>query len=88
MTPQHPMPTASPKSGGVAVILSFLVPGLGHMYTGNPVSAVLWFGFAFICWVLAFWLVGFLLLPLVYVGAMIHAYVSASNFNSRHHVIR
>ena len=87
--PQRPMPTASPKSGGVAVILSFLIPGLGHLYTGNPISAVLWFLAATVCWLL-FWLLffGIFLLPFVYIGAMIHAYISASNFNRRHHVVR
>jgi TM2 domain-containing membrane protein YozV len=83
--PQRPMPTASPKSGGVAVILSFLIPGLGHLYTGNPLSAVMWFGSTFVVWVLGF-LTGvvFFVLPLVYIGAMIHAYISAANFNRRH----
>ena len=87
--PQRPMPTASPKSGGVAVILSFLIPGLGHLYTGNPISAMLWFGLTCVFWLLGWFLFfGFFLLPIAYIGAMIHAYVSASNFNRRHHVVR
>jgi TM2 domain-containing membrane protein YozV len=92
--PMRPMPTAAPKSGGVALILSFLIPGLGHLYTGNPLSAVLWFGSAVAIWTISFLLtfVGFpyvfIALPFVYLGAMIHAYISASNFNIRHHAIR
>jgi TM2 domain-containing membrane protein YozV len=86
--PQRPMPTASPKSGGVAVILSFLIPGLGHLYTGNPLSAVMWFISAVVSAVLITVFVGIILLPLVYIGAMIHAYISAGNFNRRHHVVR
>jgi len=88
--PQRPQPTAAPKSGGVAVILSFFIPGLGHLYTGNPLSAVLWFVGDVICWVIGFLTggIGFIILPFVWLGAMIHAYISASNFNIRHHAIR
>lgn len=32
--------------------------------------------------------IGFILVPLVHIGAMIHAYVSATNFNRHHHVVR
>lgn len=88
MVPQRPMPTAAPKSGGVALILSFLVPGLGHLYTGNPISAVIWFAAAVLAWVSLMIVIGFVLIPLVYIGAMIHAYVSATNFNRRHHAVR
>jgi TM2 domain-containing membrane protein YozV len=83
------MPTAAPKSKGVAVILQFLIPGLGHLYTGNPLSAIFWFASAFIGWMLvaAFGL-GIVLLVIVYPLAMIHAYMSAGNFNRRHHAVR
>ena len=83
-----PMPTASPKSPGVAVILSILIPGLGHLYSGNPLSAVFWFVSAVVSTVLISVLIGFILLPLVWIGAAIHAYISTANFNSRHHVVR
>lgn len=84
----QPMPTASPKSPGVAVILSILIPGLGHLYSGNPLSAVFWFVSAAISAMLIAVFIGFLLLPAVWLGAIIHAYISTANFNSRHHVIR
>lgn len=41
--PYQPVPTASPKSPGVAAILSAVIPGVGHLYTGNPFPALLWF---------------------------------------------
>jgi hypothetical protein len=92
--PPQPMPTAAPKSGGVAVILSFLIPGLGHLYTGNPVSAVFWFLGVSAAWTISWLLtfVGFpfffILVPFLYIGAMVHAYISAANFNQRHHTVR
>ena len=43
-----------------------------------------------ISWLLTF--VGFpfffILLPFLYIGAMVHAYISATNFNRRHHAVR
>jgi len=83
-----PMPTASPKSPGVAVILSILIPGLGHLYSGNPLSAVFWFISAVVSTVLISVFIGIILVPLVWIGAAIHAYISTANFNTRHHVIR
>jgi len=84
----YPMPTASPKSPGVAAILSILVPGLGHLYSGNPLSAVFWFLAAAIAGALIYILIGFVLLPVVWIGSVIHAYVSTVNYNTRHHVVR
>ena len=82
-----PAPTASPKSAGVALILSLLVTGLGHLYTGNPVAAVLWFFGAVLSGLLIAAAIGFVLLPAVWICAAIHAYMSANAFNRRHHVV-
>jgi TM2 domain-containing membrane protein YozV len=84
----RPAPTAAPKSGGVAVILSFLIPGLGHLYTGNPIAAIIWFVVAALSWAATAIFIGFLMLPVAYIGAMVHAYISAANFNRRHNVVR
>jgi hypothetical protein len=82
-------PTAPPKSPGVAVLLSFLITGLGHLYSGNPLFAVMWFALAAVFWLLGFFLFfGFFFLPLVWIGACVHAYISTQNFNHRHHVVR
>lgn len=85
--PGRPLPTAPPKSPGVAVILSLLITGLGHLYTGNPVAAVLWFLGAFVAAMLITVGIGLLLLPCVWVGAAVHAHVSASAYNHRHHAV-
>lgn len=86
--PQRPMPTAAPKSGGVAAILQALIPGLGHLYTGNPISAIFWFCTIALSWALVSVGVGIVMLCVAYPCAIIHAYVSAGNFNRRHHAVR
>jgi TM2 domain-containing membrane protein YozV len=85
---QPPVPTAPPKSPGVAAILSLLLPGAGHLYTGNPVAAALWFSAYAVSWLLCFIVIGFVTLPAAWIGSMIHAYMSADDFNRRHHAIR
>lgn len=86
--PPRPMPTAPPKSPGVAAILSLVFCGLGHLYTGNPLAAVLWFLGAVVSVALMTVVLGFFTLPLVYIGAAIHAYSCAAAFNQRHHAVR
>jgi hypothetical protein len=68
--------------------LSILVPGLGHLYSGNPFSAIFWFLAAAVAGALIYILIGFVLLPVVWIGSVIHAYVSTANYNTRHHVVR
>ncbi len=68
--------------------MSLLIPGLGHLYTGNPFSAVFWFVSALISAALISIAVGFVLLPIVWLCSLIHAYISADNFNRRHHAVR
>lgn len=81
-------PTAPPKSPGVAALLSLLIPGLGHLYSGNPIAAVFWFLSAAAAVALIAVFIGIILAPCVWVGAMIHAYISTANFNRRHNVVR
>jgi TM2 domain-containing membrane protein YozV len=84
----RPMPTAPPKSAGVAAILSLIIPGLGHMYTGNPFQAMFWFGSAAISALLIAVGVGVFMLPCAWIGAILFAALSAGSFNRRHHVVR
>ena len=75
-----------PKSLGVAIILSLVIPGLGDLYSDNLPSAVLWFIATIAAWMSMLILVGFLLVPFVMFGACVHACRSAMLFNERHHV--
>ena len=53
---QPPMPTAPPKSPGVGAIPSLLMPGAGHLYSGNALKGVLWFLAAGFAWFLVFFI--------------------------------
>ena len=67
----------------------FLITGDAHLYSGNPLAAVMWFTLASVCWFLGFFLFfGFFLLPFVWIGACVHAYISTQDFNRRHNVVR
>ena len=41
---QHVIIQGPAWNGGVAAVLSFFIPGLGQLYKGQVVSAVVWFG--------------------------------------------
>ena len=84
----RPRPTAPPKSAGVAIILSLLICGAGHLYTSNPFWALFWFCSAVLSGVLTVVLVGWVLLPIVWIGACVHAGICAGLWNGRHHAVR
>lgn len=79
--------TVAPKSPGLAIILSVILPGLGHLYVGNTAGAVLWYVAVIAAWLSMLILIGFLLVPFVMFGAATHAYLSAALFNERHHLV-
>lgn len=43
-TPATPVHVVAGPSPGLAAVLSFLLPGLGHLYLGQPFQGLLWFG--------------------------------------------
>ena len=70
------------KSTELAVILSILMPGLGQYYYGNHSLAsfmLLSLIFSFISIIL---LIGFILVPLVYLFGIIDAYRGVCNYNN------
>lgn len=86
--PPLPPPTAAtapPKSPGLALLLSFLLPGVGQVYNGQPAKAFVFF-FAFVGSIygatqeplpFAF------LIPFVHIYNLIDAYRSAGLINDR-----
>ena len=78
---------AMPKSPALAVILSIILPGLGHLYLENTAGAVLWYIATIAAWLSMLILIGFLLVPFVMFAACTHAYLSAALFNERHHLV-
>ncbi|MGV1007748.1 MAG: DUF2510 domain-containing protein [Dermatophilaceae bacterium] len=75
------------KSPGLALAASFLVPGLGQLVNGEIVKGLV-FVIAFLAGIVALVvLVGFLVVPVVWVWAMIDAYRSAMQWNQRYGII-
>ena len=72
------------KSTGVALVLSFFVPGLGDLYCGSFIKAFIFFGlglFGFI--LLAFLGLGVFILVPVWFAGLYSAYLSASKSEKR-----
>jgi len=65
------------KSSGIAVVLSFLIPGLGQVYVGKIGLGVLMILFSFIFVALMFLLIGIPLYLILWVYSMYDAYKSA-----------
>ena len=83
----QPMHTVAPKSPGLALLGSFFVPGLGSLMNGNVGMGLLIFG----AYVAGFFsliiLIGFLVIPAVWVWGMVDAYQGAKSWNARHGIL-
>ncbi|MFN7953542.1 MAG: hypothetical protein U0610_17580 [bacterium] len=66
------------KSAGVAVFLSFLIPGLGDLYCGRLLKGSIFFLLDLVCVLLLFVGIGVLVFPCVWFLGLISAWMSAS----------
>jgi TM2 domain-containing membrane protein YozV len=65
-----------PKSPGLAMFLSFIMPGAGQLYNGDVGKGIAFFlAFFVLVWIFVGWI--------FWVVAMVDAYKSAQNFNIR-----
>ena len=80
-------PTVAPKNPGLSLAASFFVPGLGSLIAGRIGWGVLIFSAYLIACLSLFVLIGFLLVPVVWVWGMADAYLGAKSWNSRHGII-
>lgn len=79
-----PVPRAPKKNAIVALVLSFFLPGVGHMYVGN-----VGLGVALLClWLLSLLLIivliGLVTAPIVWIFGMAHSAVLAERRNAEH----
>lgn len=77
------MVTMQQKSTGVAVLLSFLIPGLGQFYAGAPGKGVMFIAFSFVNFFLMFVFIGFLLQSINWIASMVDANSEATKYNLR-----
>ena len=74
------------KSPGVAVVLSFLLAGLGQIYNGQ-IGKGLAFMIAYLCSLVLMWvLIGFILAPILWIWSMVDAYKTAERINAQYGV--
>lgn len=77
----HVVVVREAKSPGLAVVLSFLVSGLGQIYNGEigkGIGFLIAYGLA---WVLTGILIGFLIVPVIWIWSMVDAYKRAEEIN-------
>lgn len=81
----HPMAVAAMsmnrKSPGVAVLLSLLVTGAGQVYCGRAARGAAFFAAGFCAAVSLLFIIGFVLLPIIWIWAAIDAASVASRQN-------
>jgi TM2 domain-containing membrane protein YozV len=73
---QHPVYVIQQDSGAsamVAALLSLFMPGLGQMCQGRAGTGVAFFAGWIVSWALCLFLIGFILVPLVWVIAIVEA---------------
>lgn len=69
------------KSSGIAVILSFFIPGLGQIYNGQIGKGILFIIIGFILALSMIVLIGFVLYPIFWIYNMYDAYKTAEGIN-------
>jgi len=66
-------PATPPPSQALPALASFFITGLGQLIQGRVGAALFWFCAAVVCTLLCFVLIGFLLLPLVWILCIVDA---------------
>jgi TM2 domain-containing membrane protein YozV len=73
-----------PKNPAVALIVSFFLPGVGSMISGQPAVGAAILVAYILGWILTLVIVGFLILLAAWVFGLVHAYQSAQRWNREH----
>ncbi|KJS10659.1 MAG: hypothetical protein VR67_17395 [Peptococcaceae bacterium BRH_c8a] len=71
------------KNPGIAAVLSFLIIGLGQVYNGQISKGLLFFGGAIVSGFLTMIIIGFILLPVIWLYGIYDAYKTANNLNEQ-----
>lgn len=65
------------KNPGVAAVLSFFICGLGQIYNGQILKGLIMMICYFIAWLLVYVLIGFIIVPVLWIWGMYDAYRTA-----------
>lgn len=75
---------AETKSPGIALVLSFLIAGLGQLYNGEFAKGIIFIVLSFVFFVLMIFLIGIPLYIALWIYSMYDAYKGAERFNAAH----
>ena len=76
-----------PKSPGVALLISFFLPGVGSMYAGSVGLGVIILVLWLISAVAVFFVIGWILAPACWIWGMIAAHMNAQRWNRERGII-
>ena len=85
--PQHPPAQVAPKNPVLYLVLSLFIPGVGTMAAGRVWEGLLILGCYILAGLLCLVLVGFILVPTVWIWGMWDAYKAAQKWNAAHGII-
>lgn len=77
----------APKNPALAAIATFFIVGLGQILNGQVGKGIAFFCAAVVSGILCFVLIGFLLLPVVWIWAIADAYQGAQRWNLQHGIV-
>jgi TM2 domain-containing membrane protein YozV len=69
------------KNPGVAAVLSFFICGLGQIYNGQILKGIILIICYGIAWALTMVVIGFLIVPILWIWGMYDAYRTAEKIN-------
>ena len=85
--PQAPAMTVAPKSPGLALLISFLLPGVGSMYAGSAGLGVIILVLWLISAAAVLFVIGWILAPACWIWGMIAAFMNAQRWNRERGII-
>jgi len=76
-----------PKNPGIALLISFFIPGVGSLYAGKVSTGVIILACYIVSWILTIVLIGFVGVFGFWVWGMIDAYQAAQAWNRQHGLV-
>jgi TM2 domain-containing membrane protein YozV len=80
-------PQVVPKNPGIALLISFFLPGVGSLYAGKVSTGVIIIACYVVSWILTIVIIGFLGVFGFWVWGMIDAYQAAQTWNRQHGLV-
>jgi TM2 domain-containing membrane protein YozV len=76
-----------PKNPGIALLISFFLPGVGSLYAGKVTTGVIIIACYIVSWILTIVIIGFVGVFGFWVWGMIDAYQAAQTWNRQHGLV-